>query len=378
MGQLSQIEKEHSRKVVVGVVDGDPLHRNQVSTALTSFYRVTEYSDSDRAMNGLRLVPPCVMVIDELVPPRGGYEFVKKIRRDKTLSTVPIILTGNHNRSEVIAAVESSGADAYLTKPFRRSVLVSTISSLVNKTVEREWEDLLPIHRETLKQTIQIFNTVSDFIGKGEPILYTSVTDACSPLIEAVAKKDFKSILFGVKDHDNYSYVHSLGVATLLSLFGHTIGLGDVDMKILASGGLLHDVGKMSIPHEILNKPGRLESTEMTVMRSHVQGSVDYLKLCGDLPKGVLTIAAQHHETLDGSGYPLGLAGKQLDELARMASIVDIFGALTDRRVYKPAMPPEKALSIMRNEMATKLDMKLLTLFTGMLMESGRDNAEAA
>ena len=96
---------------------------------------------------------------------------------------------------------------------------------------------------------------------------------------------------------------------------------------------------------------------------------MNFLAESQGLPKGVVTIAEQHHEKLDGKGYPKGLKGKELNELARMASIVDIFGALTDRRVYKDPMPPEKALGIM-TEMKDELDQSLLGLFRGMLLDA--------
>jgi HD-GYP domain-containing protein (c-di-GMP phosphodiesterase class II) len=163
-------------------------------------------------------------------------------------------------------------------------------------------------------------------------------------------------------------------VATLLSLFGFTIGLSSDEQSVLASGGLLHDVGKMSIPHEVLNKPGRLTPEEFTVMKSHVTASVAYLSGCPDLPQGIHVIAGQHHEKLDGSGYPLGLFGSQLNHLARMASIVDVFSALTDRRAYKPSMEAEVALKMMVEQMGSHhLDMGLLMLFREMLLDAATE-----
>jgi HD-GYP domain-containing protein (c-di-GMP phosphodiesterase class II) len=97
---------------------------------------------------------------------------------------------------------------------------------------------------------------------------------------------------------------------------------------------------------------------------------VAYLHSCHDLPKGIITIAEQHHEKLDGSGYPHGLAGNDLNRLARIASIVDVFSALTDRRVYKPPMEAETALNLMVERMASELDIKLLSLFRQMLLDA--------
>ena len=95
---------------------------------------------------------------------------------------------------------------------------------------------------------------------------------------------------------------------------------------------------------------------------------MDYLSKCPGLPKGVSLIAGQHHEKLDGTGYPHGLKGDEINNLARMASIVDVFSALTDRRVYKPPMAPEEAFGLMSNQMVGHLDQGLLGQFREMLL----------
>jgi putative nucleotidyltransferase with HDIG domain len=360
-----------SRKVLVAVIDANAEHRRQVAHALTSFYQIADFPLFDRAMEDLAHSHPCVVLLDEMAIPKAGGDPIKAIRR--LMPGVPVIKTLNRSLAHLGETVRD--ADACLEKPFRRSSLIKTISSLVNKTVEAKWDTLAPQYSESLKRTVENFNNISDLIDRGEPLAYQDVTTACAPLVDAVSNHDFKVILDNVKGHDNYSYVHSLRVATLLSLFGHTIGLKGEDMNLLASGGLVHDIGKMKIPHEVLNKPGRLDDEELKVMRSHVPKSVDYLKLCDTLPKGVITIAEQHHEKLDGSGYPRGLKGGQLNELARMAAIVDIFSALTDRRVYKEPMAPEEALALMTDRMAGDIDQQLLTLFKGMLLDAVSEQA---
>jgi putative nucleotidyltransferase with HDIG domain len=358
---------------LVAIVDGNERHRAQLSSALLSFYRMVEYPDSVRAMAALNISRPQVLVVAEDAPIGGGYALVRKLRMYPEYQTLPIIMIVAQDGEGTRDAVRQCGASAYLVKPYRRSALIKAISSLVNSKVEQAWEALAPVQKKALKGTVEIYNSISDVIERGEPISYASVTDSCAPLVEAVNSHDFKSILSGVKDHDNYSYAHSLRVATLLSLFGNVIGLPESEQLLLASGGLLHDVGKMSIPHEVLNKPGRLTEDEFAVMKGHVDASVHYLAANPEIPKGVITIAAQHHEKLDGTGYPNRIPGNKLNELARMAAIVDVFGALTDRRVYKPPMPAEKALGIMKDEMSNHLDGKLLMLFREMLLDAAVD-----
>ena len=370
------MHRPHTHRVAIA--DGNARHRAEVSTALLSFYRVFEYADSSHALKGILPAPPDVLLVGEHLPPDGGIDLVKRLRQDPALQKLPILFIASHAGSGSIELMSRVGISASLTKPYRRSVLLKTISGLVNCQVEQHWESLPLLQRTALKGTIDIFNSISDVIDQGQPIAFAAVSEACQPLVEAIGKNDFKSILHGVRDHDNYSYAHSLRVATLLSLFGYTIGLPEQEQLLLTSGGLLHDVGKMSIPHEILNKPTSLTAAEWDVMKSHVANSVRYLTASAGVPHAIITIAEQHHEKLDGSGYPHQLTAAKLNELARMASIVDVFSALTDRRVYKPPMPAEAALQIMNQEMSGHFDEGLLHLFGQALLDAATDDLETA
>lgn len=356
---------------MVTVIDGVLQHRNQVCQALTSFYNVAAFDDMREASVFLHKAPSHILMVDETAHPLGGRETIKRLRADRSLGKMQIIATSAVTNSSFVSRAKEYGCDAALSKPYRRSELINTISGLINHSVEGKWALLGDNQRNALRSTLDTFNGISDLIDRAEPIEFAAIRDACSPLVKAVQQDDYKAILNGVRGHDNYSYVHSLRVATFLSLLGHAMGLKGDDLVVLSSGGLLHDVGKMSIPHGVLNKPGRLDEDELKVMRSHVAGSVTYIAACPTIPQGVAIIAGQHHEKLDGTGYPNGLKGGQLNELARMAAIVDVFSALTDRRCYKPPMEPEKALQIMKDEMSNHLDRSMLRLFVDLLLSSG-------
>jgi len=358
------------KKHAVAVVDANERHAKQISEALLSFYALDKYHDTTNALSSLSLSSPSLVIVGEHVGANSGARFIKTMRQVSVLSQVPVLYIADSIDQDPIQAALSAGASGYLVKPYRRSSLIKQISSLLNAAIEKKWESLPPLQAKALTGTVEAFNNLSDLIASGEPIPYEDVTDSCQPLVDAVKKNEFKSILVNVKDHDNYSYSHSLRVATLLSLFGTAAGLKGDDLLVLASGGLLHDAGKMTIPHDVLNKPGRLDEAEFAVMKSHVPHTVSFLLNNPEIPKSVIDIAAQHHEKLDGTGYPNGLKGKELNELARMASIVDVFSALTDRRVYKPPMEPEKAMRIMRDEMTNHLDTNFLKLFQGMLLDA--------
>jgi putative nucleotidyltransferase with HDIG domain len=348
-----------------------------MASGLMSFYQFAEYPDIARAIAGCRANVPRLALVSEELSPVTGFDFVRMLRLDLNLAAVPVVMVVNKDDKTTRDRVVQCGANAHVVMPCSRGALIAIISGLLNRRVEHQWKTLHAVQRQALTGTLELFNEIANGIGSGQPILYRTVSSACGPLVEAIANNEFKGILRGVRDHDNYSYAHSMRVATYLALFGFNLRLPKEEQVILASGGLLHDVGKMSIPHEVLNKPGRLSAAEFEVMKGHVTASVTYLHRCPDLPRGIVTIAAQHHEKLDGTGYPAGLAGNNLNRLARMASIVDVFSALTDRRVYKPLMEAETALNLMVDEMGSHLDIKLLGMFRQMLLDATQEMPKA-
>jgi putative nucleotidyltransferase with HDIG domain len=353
----------------VGLIDGNPRYRAEITSALTQYYDVIPFPDGRDAVVGLIARPPAVLIIDEQAPPGGGMAVLELIRKNPSLAAVPVIAKAEDAGSAFAAAAKEARHCTVIAIPFKRSQLLAAISGNVNKEIEAAWDKIEPVQQAALKQSVATFNQIAELLEDGKPIPFDKVKDSCEPLARAVSEGNFKDVLKGVRGHDNYTYVHSMRVATLLSLFGHRIGIRGDDLLTLATGGLLHDVGKMDVPQDVLNKPGRLTDEEFAVMRSHVTHTSRHLRESPGIPKGVITIAEQHHEKLNGKGYPNGLAGTQLNDLARMAGIVDIFSALTDRRVYKPPVPPEKSLEIMEG-MTGEIDHKLLGMFRGMLLEA--------
>jgi len=356
-------------KEVVYVVTSSPTHLEELQQALLSFYLIRTFSDARAATAVSAQNPPTAVVLDEDFLSGKPGDVMRQMAENEKTKNVPIIFTFKKGRLNLYMKDLGRPEISCLEKPYKRSELIGAISSQVNKKIEKTWETSEPVQRKALTNTLESFNSIADLIDEGQPVPYENVKESCAPLIEAVSGGSYKDLLKGVRGHDNYSYVHSLRVATFLSLFGSNLGIKGEELTTLSTGGLLHDVGKMQIPHDVLNKPGRLSEDEFGVMKSHVTKTSHFLALTEHLPDGVIIIAEQHHEKLDGSGYPKGLKGGQLNELARMASIIDVFGALTDRRVYKDPMSPEKALDIM-GDMQGHLDQHFLALFREMLLDA--------
>ncbi|MEE8393762.1 MAG: HD domain-containing phosphohydrolase [Rhodospirillales bacterium] len=344
------------------VLNDNIVHRDEVKKVLSRLYEVNLFDDDNVALDAMHANSPDIVVVDEHMLSDGSSHFLDEKRKSENLNSVPYIIIGKGGVAEKPDAIGGDGPAAYLKKPFTENNLLNQVASSMSHKVEDEWTSLPPVQRSTLQNTVKEFQGISEAIDKGEPLDIESAHESCEPLVESINNNQYQGILDSVKGHHNYTYVHSLRVATYLSIFGHAIGMRDDELLTLATGGLLHDVGKMVTPQGLLNKPSRLEDDEWKVMKGHVEHSKEILDRTPGVNRGIKIIAEQHHEKLDGTGYPLGLKDKQLNDLARMSAIVDIFGALTDVRSYKAAFPPEKAFAILE-EMESGLDQSLVKKF---------------
>ena len=182
-------------------------------------------------------------------------------------------------------------------------------------------------------------------------------------LVESVERNpDALLCLTKIREKDDYLLEHSLNVAILLANFAKFLGMSDEEVNELSYAGFLHDLGKIMIPDEILHKPGRLTESEMEVMKGHVQHGVDHLTDT-DIKPYLIRAVAEHHERLDGLGYPKGAKDEEISTAGRMLAIADMYDALTADRVYKSGMSSQKAFSILMSEAPTRLDIYLVQQF---------------
>ena len=138
-------------------------------------------------------------------------------------------------------------------------------------------------------------------------------------------------------------------------------------LRKLGLGLLVHDVGKLAVPPEILNKPGRLTDPEMEIMKTHAAAGVELLRPA-DLSPLALSVVRDHHERIDGSGYPDGLIGAQVQEFPRIAAVADVYDAVTSERVYKPAAPPFVGVKVVRSGTGTQFCPSVVRAFRAVVM----------
>lgn len=165
-----------------------------------------------------------------------------------------------------------------------------------------------------------------------------------------------RALLVRLGEKDPSTEGHTRRVAKLAVAIGERLGLPEKRLRQLALGGLLHDVGKLAVPNEILNKPGRLTDAEFAEIRRHPGAGRELLSELGGFPPLVLDLVESHHERLDGTGYPNGLPAGDLDLAVRVLTVADVYDALTADRVYREAWPAERALGLLEAEIGSAFD----------------------
>lgn len=210
-------------------------------------------------------------------------------------------------------------------------------------------EKMKVVFKEAIEQkssidTADLLNTVSDLFLSRDTII------------------ELFELLYKMHTLNDSVYAHSLNVALIARMIGRWLKLDRQDLNVLTIAGLLHDIGKLMIPEEILNKPGKLTDEEFAMIKSHPQKGYDILK---DLPLDdrIKKAALMHHERADGSGYPSGLSGDSIDKMAEIIAIADVYDAMTAARSYRSPLCPFQVISNFEKDGFQKYNTKYILTF---------------
>jgi putative nucleotidyltransferase with HDIG domain len=218
--------------------------------------------------------------------------------------------------------------------------------------------------KEVRNETTETLKTALADVAAGKEMDVEKVQSAGAVISESILRNvDAMVSLTRIKKHDPYTAMHCMNVCTLVTAMALHDGTEHSRLPMITTATLLHDVGKTRVPLEILNKPGRFEPHELQEMRKHATYSGDIMREMGGFPEEAIAIATQHHEMLDGSGYPQGLKGEQIHYYARLTAVADVYDALTAKRVYKPAMPMYQALQRIHKNKGKEFDERAVDLF---------------
>ena len=204
--------------------------------------------------------------------------------------------------------------------------------------------------RATVERSKEAVSRMFSEVRMGHAVDAADVAPLVDEIAESVAR-DATAMLkvTRLKNKDEYTYLHSVAVCALMINFARRLNLPEEEVRDLGMAGLLHDVGKMSVPSALLEKPGALEPGERRVVQSHPEQGYHLLRKSRNVSSAVLDVCLHHHERIDGTGYPERLTGDQLTLHARMSAICDVYDAVTSNRPYKRPWSPSEALARMRS-----------------------------
>ncbi len=282
-------------------------------------------------------VAECVIDVDkglDVVAPDEGVS-VARGERLPAVATVP--------RSPVSAASPAAGAPPPPSSSFNDES--RRAAALVSKSREA---------------VTSMFNQAR----LGHALDTQSCVDLVSDVTESVWRNPGAMVsLSRLKTHDDYTYMHSVAVCALMVALARQLGMTEVQAREAGMAGLLHDMGKASMPLDILNKPGKLTETEFTIMRSHPLRGHELLSSGSATPQAALDVCLHHHERPDGKGYPHQLSGSDITLYARMGAVCDVYDAITSNRPYKAGWDPADSMARMASWREGQFDEAVFQAF---------------
>lgn len=288
------------------IVDDDAANRELLESVLAlAGFSVATADDGAEALLEFQRTNPDLVLLDVQMPKLDGFEVCRKLKSNPRNRLVPVVLVTALSAVQDRVSGLEAGADDFLIKPVDRSELLARVRSLLN------------------------LKAFTDELEQAESVLF--------------------SLAQSIEGKDPYTEGHCQRLSDYSAYLGERMGLPLEQITALRRAGVVHDIGKISVPDAILLKPAKLTPEEFKVMQQHpLVGE----RICNPLKsfRLVLPIIRHHHEKMDGTGYPDGLRGEQIPLTARVLQIVDVFDALTTVRPYKRALSVSETLEVMREE----------------------------
>ena len=306
-------KEDANTKETILVIDDDRMNLKLAEHMLKSSYNVVMAISYREVLEFLSKELPSLVLLDVHMPEMNGFELLAEIRKLKDCDDLPVIFLTADSDRETEVRVFREGALDYIQKPFVQEVLLERIKRILSL---RKLQTSL--EREVERQTAELEES-----RRKHEILSLQVVKTLASAIDA---------------KDRYTNGHSSRVAQYSKEIALRAGKSIEYQDEIYFVGLLHDIGKIGIPDHILNKNSRLSDEEYEIIKQHPSIGVEILKNITEMPNIVIG-AHYHHERFDGKGYPEGLSGKDIPEIARIIAVADAYDAMTSRRSYRSALP---------------------------------------
>jgi response regulator RpfG family c-di-GMP phosphodiesterase len=336
------MSEQPNRKTRLLIADDEPEIRNILQECLCERYDCRAVGSAEEVLDLLATSKFDLIISDINMERMSGLEMIPHVRK-LAPEAVIIMISGVQSIESAIEALRA-GAFDYVTKPFDlRHVEVA---------VERARE-----HRELLRSK----RRYELFLEESIKLRTKELGEALASLEDAY-RTTLKALAAALETRDTDTHGHSERVVSFSLRLGHELALNEEQLRALEFGSLLHDIGKIGIPDRILRKPAALTDEEWTTMRQHPALGGQILRGIKFL-EGAAKVVGQHHERWDGTGYPLGLRGAEIDLNARIFAVADAFDAMVSTRVYRAGKPYEAAAAELERHAGQQFDPDVVEAF---------------
>ncbi|MCR5176787.1 MAG: response regulator [Anaerovibrio sp.] len=324
-----RVNQEYSssiKKFTIFVVDDSRLNRQVVSEVLSDIYNIVEADSGDSFFQQLESRnAPDLILLDVHMPRENGHEIIRKLKKDEKYTHIPVVFMTNDNDLSTELQGFDDGAVDFIVKPLNPALLRARISRILE----------LYYLQANLQEEVQI--RTQDILDKSRQ-MYAFFEQLLQSLAKTIDAKD------------KYTKGHSDRVARYAVMLGKRMGYNEDQLLRIKYAGMLHDIGKIGIPDEIINKPSKLSADEFAIIKSHSVIGGEILKNITAVEE-IYSAARWHHERYDGMGYPDGLKGQEIPEVARVICVADAYDAMTSCRGYRKGLPQD----VVRKEIADGL-----------------------
>jgi putative two-component system response regulator len=318
----------HSVKgATVLVVDDNPNNLHILCNMLENEgYRVRPALNGTLALRAIKSVLPDIILLDIRMPEIDGYEVCRILRQDPVTRDIPVIfISALQETEDKVNAFKSGGVD-YVVKPFQVEEVLARLNTHISLSRTRK---ALEAAYEVMESRVEE-RTRELFAAREEQ--YRAAENLKRSLVQTI-----EAMGLALEKRDPYTAGHQRAVSHLAVNIAQRLGLPEQQIDGLRLGSLVHDIGKIYVPAEILNRPGTLSDAEMHLIRTHPEVGYEIIKGV-EFPWPVADMILQHHERLDGSGYPRGLKGNEILLEAQIMAIADVIEAMSSHRPYRAAL----------------------------------------
>lgn len=282
-------------------------------------------------------------------------EFINRVRESDVLGKS--ILT---NEGQVLLKAGVKLNNIYINKLKELGVFYIYVEDERLDDVQVEDVRLAELKKVTMRSMSHVMRNVHNCNGKQLKESLSNVKEMIDYIIHV---GDVNKSLYDIQTYDNYTYIHSLDTCIMATFLGLNSNIDEWGLRDLGIGSILHDIGKTEIPISILNKDGKLTDEEFNEIRKHPVYGADILKKNISIPSSIIKMVEQHHERVDGRGYPYGLNGKQISKFAKIVCICDVYDAISNDRCYRKKFSPNDAYELILSGSGSSFDEELVMNF---------------